>query len=57
METIKTLAEKAKITPAALYHRMKKLGIEGRAERTFTKEDADAILNYQPGKPGRKPNV
>ncbi|MDA3956881.1 hypothetical protein [Oceanispirochaeta sp.] len=62
METIKTIAKKANISTAAVYHRIKKIGMKrryeenenGRAERVFDKEDAELILNYQPEKPGRK---
>lgn len=62
METIKTLIIKTGLTKAALYHRIKKIGLKrryeenenGRAERVFSKEDADKILNYVGEKPGRK---
>ncbi len=52
METIKTLADKAGITKAALYHRMKKLGIT--VTKGVTDEEANALLNYKGEKPGRK---
>jgi len=52
METIETIANQAGITKAALYHRMRKLGI--KPVHGLKDKDAKALLDYRGEKPGRK---
>lgn len=62
METFKTLTVKSGLTKQALQNRVRLLKIkkkyeineEDRLERVFDDKDAEAILNYERKKPGRK---
>lgn len=62
MNTYETLIIKTGKTRQTILNRINALGIpenyeviRGKTTRVFTKEEADAIVNYQPKKPGRKP--
>ena len=65
MKTIEMLMEQTELTRQAIYKRINNLDISksfeinenGKGVRVFSDIDAYQIINYQPKKPGRKPNV